>query len=480
MVNFADRKGITPVVAVALLLVVAVSAAVVFQTWYGSYYSRLFSKVETTSNYAVGNSLKIETLVGNNLYVNNRIADNLTVTSLKIGGKICNLSNLSLGINKINVSNCTSNLTSSISEAVLIAGGQIVSKEVYVSGVTSTSSSCTLDGKTVTSGNSGTFFLYNKPYDNIDGCSAISQIRTCNDGVLNGSNNYNFSFCNNSKAPSLGGEWILVFGNPTLGTNDFYVMKYEVKFKNLAGKVQDSTYKTWNWQGSTGDMSIISSPNYRPIANISQTEARTACSSFGSGYHLITDAEWITIARLAERNPSNWANGIIGSNVSSGGGMYRGNVNLNDNISCGNGSVLDGNSVGTNCLVGSRNKRTLNISGNMIWDFSGNVWERDNDTISANTGGNLGKSGWNWYEWSSISNPLNYGPTNHSFNSVNGVGIVYTGGESGSTLYGFLRGGHWYFGAKMLDTSAGVFALGLYDTPSDQYSDVGFRCSYSK
>ena len=464
------KKGITPVVAVALLLVVAVLAVVVFQTWFGSYSSGLFSKVETTSNYAVGNSLKIEPLVGNNLYVNNRIADNLNVTSLKIGGKICNLSNLSLGMNTIDVSNCISNLTTSTPEVVLIAGGQIVSKEVYVRGVKSTSSSCILDGKTINNGNSEIFYLYNKPYDNMDGCSAISQNRTCNHGVFNGSNNYHFSFCNNSKAPSLGGEWILVFGNPTLGTNDFYVMKYEATFKNLTKKIQNK-YKTWNWTGSSGDMSIMSSPNYEPIASINQTEARDACSSLGSGYHLITDAEWVTIARLAENNPSNWNSSQVGI-----GFMYSGhNDHTPSNMLAASTNDSDGY-YRTNNSYNSNQRRTLNISGNMIWDFSGNVEEWDNDTISANTGAKLGKSSWGTYEWSSISNSfLNYGPTDHSLNSTNGVGEVYTGGESGSTLYGFIRGGAWYSGA-----TAGAFALFLYEIPSAMDWSIGFRCSYSK
>ncbi len=405
MVNFTDRKGITPVVAVVLLLVVAVLAVVGFQTWYGSYSSGLFSNAEKSSQFE---NINIQTVVGGSLY----IKGTGDIVKVESNGKDCHISGVyNKTMNQIFASDCFVNGENKI---VVYTKQNVYSKEIYLSD-----------------------YKYKNP---------------CPSG------------------------FILVPGNIDLGTSNFCVMKYEAKFKNLTGKVQDSTYKIWSWYGSTGDMSIVSSPNYKPIANINQTEARAACSSLGSGYHLITDAEWITIARLAESNPSNWANGVIGSNVSSGGGMYRGNVNLSDSISCGNNSVLDGNTAGTNCLVGSRNKRTLNISGNMIWDFSGNVWEWDNDTISANTGGNFGKSGgFVWYEWSSISNPLNYGPTDHSLSSANGVGKIYTGGESGSTFYGFLRGGYWY-----CSEVAGAFALSLALTPSSQDSDFGFRCSYSK
>lgn len=49
-----------------------------------------------------------------------------------------------------------------------------------------------------------------------------------------------------------------------------------------------------------------------PIADINQAEAIAACQSMGSGYHLITNNEWMTIARSIEANPTNWSSGTIG------------------------------------------------------------------------------------------------------------------------------------------------------------------------
>jgi len=48
-----SKRAISPVVATALLLVVAVVAVVSFQTWFGSFSSSTFSKVEIESNEGI-------------------------------------------------------------------------------------------------------------------------------------------------------------------------------------------------------------------------------------------------------------------------------------------------------------------------------------------------------------------------------------------------------------------------------------------
>ena len=57
-----NSRAISPVVATALLLVVAVVAVVGFQTWFNTYQSGLNSKVEQQS--AAGSSITIERLEG--------------------------------------------------------------------------------------------------------------------------------------------------------------------------------------------------------------------------------------------------------------------------------------------------------------------------------------------------------------------------------------------------------------------------------
>jgi len=52
-----------------------------------------------------------------------------------------------------------------------------------------------------------------------------------------------------------------------------------------------------------------------PWVSITQTAAASACSALGSGYHLITNTEWMMLARDAEAVASNWSGGSVGSGV---------------------------------------------------------------------------------------------------------------------------------------------------------------------
>ncbi|MDD4151945.1 MAG: hypothetical protein PHR68_04990, partial [Candidatus Gracilibacteria bacterium] len=166
--------------------------------------------------------------------------------------------------------------------------------------------------------------------------------------------------------------YVLVPKDGIFTTQNFCVMKYEAKI--TGNDVGTTTYNS--------SMVAESRSSGTPWVNITQPQAITECNALGAGYHLITNNEWMTIARNIEANSQNWANGIVGSLVSAGGGLYRGNVNLNDSASCGSNTVLDGDTGGTNCDNGSgRNKRMHKLSnGNDIWDIAGNVGEYVNGT----------------------------------------------------------------------------------------------------
>lgn len=88
-----NKKAISPVVATALLLVVAVVAVVGFQTWFNTYQSGLNSKVEQQS--AAGSSITIERLEGSanaTIYLKNTATVNTLVDSWKVtssGTTIC-------------------------------------------------------------------------------------------------------------------------------------------------------------------------------------------------------------------------------------------------------------------------------------------------------------------------------------------------------------------------------------------------------
>ena len=102
------------------------------------------------------------------------------------------------------------------------------------------------------------------------------------------------------------GTWVRVPGDSNYGTNDFCVMKYEAK-DNLGVPVSEAAGEPW--------------------ANINQLDAITECASIGSGYHLITNDEWMTVTTNAAAVGSNWSSGSVGTGTLS-------NVKHNLRIDC--------------------------------------------------------------------------------------------------------------------------------------------------
>jgi hypothetical protein len=189
--NF-DKKAISPVVAIALLLVTSVVAVVGFQGWFENFQSQINVDVETQSKDATEGTLKIEALVGSTLYVINNIEANLSVDEFKIDGEICVWDNLTLGMNEIDVEDCLESLTTSSPYVVLIAGGKLVEKRF--GNVEIPPKTCLLDGQSVIEGTSFDFYnTKNVSY----GSTCPSSSRTCNGetGVLGGDSSYNISSC---------------------------------------------------------------------------------------------------------------------------------------------------------------------------------------------------------------------------------------------------------------------------------------------
>ncbi len=294
---------------------------------------------------------------------------------------------------------------------------------------------------------------------------------------------------------SLGGGsgWTLVPGNSTFGTPNFWVMKYEAKCVlsgQTAGLTTPATaYQTYDNSNtpctSANGRGVASVPNGYPIANISHTTAVSYCASIGA--HLLTNDEWMTIARNAEQTASDWTGAAVGS-----GALFSGH---NDNLPAtalpagddADGYYQTGNSSPSN------QRRTLTLSnGSVIWDLPGNVWEHVQRSV--NNVGDLttsmalpacsdGAASWGWCDfvtgspyvsaWSSDVQQAKVAPSDPSWYANQGMGRVYTyknGVNQGTTA--FIRGARWYDGA-----GAGAFALYLNWGTGSTDSDVGFRCA---
>ncbi len=127
-INFLKfyNRGIGAVVAVSLLMIVSVVAAVGFQNWFASYQSDLQNQV----NDFRSDSISLEYLDGNVLYVKNSAPNNFIFNEIKIEDKSCgvNGSILANSMNKIALNGCTVGMTIGPKKVVLVSDNSILEK----------------------------------------------------------------------------------------------------------------------------------------------------------------------------------------------------------------------------------------------------------------------------------------------------------------------------------------------------------------
>jgi hypothetical protein len=127
-----SKKGVGPVIASGLLLVVAIVAIVGFQTWFNNYSTVIFSDVETQSGDSVSSS-NIDSIIDGTLYFKNSGTNNITISSLKVGSVDCNVSqSLSPGVSSIDVSSCVNGTVGS-NDVVVISNQKVFSKKIFFS-----------------------------------------------------------------------------------------------------------------------------------------------------------------------------------------------------------------------------------------------------------------------------------------------------------------------------------------------------------
>lgn len=270
-------------------------------------------------------------------------------------------------------------------------------------------------------------------------------------------------------------NFIVVPGSNTYGTSDFCVMKYEAK------RVGATTVP-------------ISQAAGLPWVNIAQTGAISATVyspnvAGCTGCHLITEAEWLTIAQNVLSVPGNWSGGAVGSGYIYSGHNDNSPANAlvadnNDNNGYANTGNYSGDLSTSNGMAGNTQRRTLALTnGEVIWDFASNVYEWTQGTIAGNLqpglSGEVAYTGKQWNNSSLLQNGLsnNAMPSftglsgASGWSSSQGIGQLYS--NHGETIaHAFLRGGCWFDGYY-----TGVLELYLVEVPGNTHSYVGFRVS---
>jgi len=236
-------------------------------------------------------------------------------------------------------------------------------------------------------------------------------------------------------------------------------------------------------------------PYKDPKTSIDFDDAKTRCTNKGTGWHLMTNAEWAAIAEWSREN----------------GTMPRGNNNYLEDIDEPHESAVP---TQTGVVKGtSGTARHYTGTGPDSWnhdhgpygiaDLNGNVWEWVDglkinagvakimpDKDGSDPGNDFGTAEASWIDTTtditSGMTSANKILTLRTGDNWTGLAIPATSDGTGSATYGYdgywfdatdermaLRGGRWNNGA-----GAGVFALYLSTLRSNTSTNFGFRPAY--
>lgn len=288
--------------------------------------------------------------------------------------------------------------------------------------------------------------------------------------------------------------------NVALGTSTFCVAQYEMK-----ASLNDGT-PVFDAYTSALDPSLHkpdSRPNGIPWVRITHSDAQLECASLGTGYSLITAAQWAALARDAESVTSNWDNGGVGT-----GKLYTAHSDsttsataIADGLAVTGSALLSagtgvdhyagtGNSSNDAWGSGKEQRRTLYLtSGEVVWDLAGNAREKVAIDSAGSTLSYTGPATSNYFDPQSatVSSMVNtiaisgggtfdlnwLTPTSASQTHVaNAVGQIYilSNVRTGRVL---TRGGNFSSG-----NSPGLYAADLDSDAVNVSSSAGFRCVY--
>ncbi len=273
-------------------------------------------------------------------------------------------------------------------------------------------------------------------------------------------------------------DWFIkVSWNEEFMQPGFCVMKYEASYSTPNNLTTDTTWETDDFTWSKLD--IVSRVWWYAIADISQTNAIASCKSLWEWYHLITNHEWMTLARDIEANQVNWSWNAVGSWF-----IYNGR---SDELNMWCDWNWDGNyaePTWTDCTEKRNDWKSRNIlilsNWEEIWDLAWNLWEHVNkaNTTIDWTNYNLWKTWIIWSSsWSNFDNDGKYDIndmkkywSNLWLWLTNGMWNIYYASWVLSSI--FIRGGH-----SFNISNSGIFAMHLNRIESTKNVRVGFRCA---
>lgn len=132
MFNFylKNIKAVSPVVATALILVVAVISVIGFSGWFTTFSSSVFVDVESQGS-STSTPLKVEGVVGNVLYINSD--DNTSINSISINGIDCEVNQSVKGISNVDISPCLEDVSGS-ANIVVVTDNKILDNYQFIDG----------------------------------------------------------------------------------------------------------------------------------------------------------------------------------------------------------------------------------------------------------------------------------------------------------------------------------------------------------
>ncbi len=258
-----------------------------------------------------------------------------------------------------------------------------------------------------------------------------------------------------SSCPSVGGSWIKVPGNTLYGLPDgFCVQKYAAS--NVSG-VATSQAAGPRWTA------------------ITQPVAATDASAVTPGSHLLSEAEWMTIAANAAAQPQNWSGGSVGNGtlpIGSATATYGGVV-----VTLSNGQTIAFDTGASSyyaayewtCYTGA-NANSCGLAA-QYQPTPANAYYTDQFNLFSGYGSFTTNGSGYYYGDPRYANSTLGAYINSSRN--NGLGYLRSSYASGSsTVYTFIRG--FWTGVN----SSGLFTLYMYTNQSYAHAQYGFRVAF--